>query len=116
MPYSRGSSRPRDRTHISYFSCIVRGFPGGSNGKESACDVGDLGSNPVSGRCPGEENGYSLVYSCLENSMDRGAWEAGYSQWSCKDLDMTEQLKGFPGGSEVKAPACNVGDLGLIPG
>jgi len=49
------------------------GFPGGSNGKESACNAGDLGSIPGLGRYPGGENGNPLQYSCLENSMDRGA-------------------------------------------
>ena len=53
-----------------------RGFPGGSDGKESAGNAGDLGSIPGSGRSPGEGNGNSLQYSCLENSMDRGAWQA----------------------------------------
>ena len=52
------------------------GFPGGSDGKESACNAGDLDSSPGSGRYPGEENGNPLQYSCLENSMDRGAWQA----------------------------------------
>ena len=52
------------------------GFPGGSDGKESACNVGDLGSIPGSGRSPGEGNGYALQYSCLENPMDREAWWA----------------------------------------
>ena len=46
---------------------------GGSDGKESACNAGDSGSIPESGRSPGEGNGNSLQYSCLENSMDRGA-------------------------------------------
>ena len=45
-------------------------------GKESACNVGDLGSIPRLGRCPGEGNGYPLQYSCLQNSMHRGAWQA----------------------------------------
>ena len=54
--------------------CLL-GFPGGSAGKESACDAGDLCSIPGSGRSPGEGNGYPLQY-CLENSMDRGAWWA----------------------------------------
>ena len=45
------------------------GFPGGSDGKESACNAGDLGSIPGSGRSPGEGNGYPLQYSCLENPM-----------------------------------------------
>ena len=49
-------------------------FPGGSEGKASAYSVGDLGSIPRSGRSCGEGNGYSLQYSCLENSMDRGTW------------------------------------------
>ena len=52
------------------------GFPGGSNGKESACNAGDPGSVPGSGRSPGEGNGYPLQYSCPENSMTMGAWWA----------------------------------------
>ena len=49
------------------------GFPGGSEVKASACNVGDLGSIPGLGRSPGEGNGNPLQYSCLENPMDRGA-------------------------------------------
>ena len=49
---------------------IVQSFPGGSAGKESACNAGDLGSIPEFGRSPGEENGYPLQDSGLENSMD----------------------------------------------
>ena len=49
------------------------GFPGGSEGKASACSAGDPGSILASGRAPGEGNGNPLQYSCLENSMDRGA-------------------------------------------
>ena len=52
------------------------GFPHSSVGKESACSAGDLGSIPGSGRSSGEENGNPLHYSCLENPMDRGAWQA----------------------------------------
>ena len=48
-------------------------FPGGSEVKESALNVGDLGSVSRAGRCLGEGNGYPLQYFCLENSMDRGA-------------------------------------------
>ena len=55
---------------------IFLGFPGDSDGKESACNAGDLGSIPGSGRSAGEGNGYPLQYSCLENSMDRGALQA----------------------------------------
>ena len=62
---------------------IFLGFPGGSDGKASACNVGDPGSIPGSGRCPGEGNGNPLQYSCLENPMDRGA--VGYSPWGRKD-------------------------------
>ena len=52
------------------------GFPGSSDGKESACKTGDLGLIPGSGRSPGEGNGNPLQYSCLENSMDREPWRA----------------------------------------
>ena len=50
---------------------VFLGFPGGSAGKESACNVGDLGSIPELGRSPAEGKGYPLQYSALENSMDR---------------------------------------------
>ena len=65
---------------------IVLGFSGGSDGGESTCNAGDLGLISGSGRSPGEGNGYPLQYSCLENSMDRGAWQGH------KELDTTEQL------------------------
>src|SRR5574337_201191 len=54
----------------------ISGFPGGSDGKASACNAGDLGLIPGSGRSPGEGNGNPLQYFCLENSVDRGAWWA----------------------------------------
>ena len=54
----------------------ILGFPGSSSGKESTCNVGDLGLVPDLGRSPGEGNGNPLQYSCLENSMDGGAWQA----------------------------------------
>ena len=53
-----------------------RGFPDSSFGKESTCNAGDPGSIPGSGRSPGGGNDYLLQYSGLENSMDRGAWQA----------------------------------------
>ena len=62
--------------HINEHSISVWGFPGGSDGKEFACSVGDLGSIPGLGRSLGEGNDYLLQYSCLENSKDRGAWQA----------------------------------------
>ena len=52
------------------------GFPGGSDGKASVCNVEDPGSIPGSGRSPGEGNGNPPQYSCLENSMDREAGQA----------------------------------------
>ena len=52
------------------------GFPGSSDGKESACNAGDPGSIPWLGRFPGEGNGNPLQYSCLENLMDGRAWKA----------------------------------------
>ena len=54
----------------------MMGFPGGSDGKASACNAGDPGLIPGSGRSPGEGNGNPLQYSCLENPMDREAWWA----------------------------------------
>ena len=71
----------RDRTRLSCVSSIHRRIlyycaTWGSVGKESACNAGDLDSIPGSGRSPGEGNGNPLQYSCLENSMDRGAGQA----------------------------------------
>ena len=63
----------------SSFSLYIRiymGFPGGSVGKESACNAGDLGSIPGLGKCPGGGHGNPCQYSGLENPMDRGAWRA----------------------------------------
>ena len=59
-------------THIH----IYMDFPGGSDGKASACNSGDMGLISGSGRSPGEGNGNPLQYSCLENPTDRGAWWA----------------------------------------
>ena len=76
------------------FDIWVMMFPGSPDSsacKESACNVGDLGSIPGSGRSPGEGNGNPLHYSCLENSMDRGA----YSPWDHKESDTTDQLHFF---------------------
>ena len=58
------------------FRSSYRGFPGGSDGKESTCNAGDPGSIPGSGRSSGEGNGNPHQYSCLENFMDRGTWQA----------------------------------------
>ena len=69
-----GQEDPLEKGHAS--TSVFLGFPGGSDGKESTCDVGGLGSIPGLGRSPGEGNGTPLQYSCLENPMDRGAWWA----------------------------------------
>ena len=55
---------------------VEEAFPGISDGKEFACNMGDLGLILMLGRSPGEGNGYPLQYSCLENPMDREAWQA----------------------------------------
>ena len=61
---------------INAFGFCFGDLPGGSDGKESAHNVGDPSSIPGSGRSPGEENGNPLQYSCQENAMDREAWRA----------------------------------------
>ena len=67
------------------------GFPGSSDGKESACNTGRLGSIPGLGRSPGGGHGNPLQYSCLENPHGQRSL-AGYSPWGLKVLDTTEQL------------------------
>ena len=67
----------------------IRDFPGGSDGKEPVCNMGDPDSTPGSGRSPGEENGSPLQYSCLDNSTDRGAWRATVRRVA-KSQDTTE--------------------------
>ena len=57
-------------------SFTVKGFPGGSDSKESACKAGDSASIPGSGRSPAEGNGNPPQFYCLENPMNRGAWWA----------------------------------------
>ena len=71
---------PDSYSVLNYFSQLM-GFPGSSDGKESACNAADLCSIPGSGRCPGEENGNPLQCSCLETPMDRRAWWAQSMQW-----------------------------------
>ena len=80
--YFLGEENPDDSAHfmlmwafsLEYFKALD--FPGGSEGKASVCNAGDLGSSPGLGRSPGEGNGNPLQYYCLENPMDRGAWQA----------------------------------------
>ena len=84
----RKSSSSLELPRLEHGTTIL-GFPGGSDGKEPACNAGDLGLFPGLARSPGQGNGYPLQYSCLENSMDRGAW-LGY-----KELDTTERVLFF---------------------
>ena len=65
------------------------GFPGGSDGKESACNAGDLGSMPGLGSSPGGGHGNPVQYSCLENRHGQRSL-VGYSPWGGKELNMTE--------------------------
>ena len=77
-----GSQRVRHDWATKHSTC-------GSDNKESVCSVGDPGSIPGSGRSPGVGNGYSLQYSCLGNSMDRGAWQTTVHRIA-KESDTTE--------------------------
>ena len=87
IPGSGRSSRRRDRLPTSVFM----GFPGGLDGKEFTCNVGDLDSIPGFGKSPGEGNGNPLQYSCLENPHGQGSL-VSYSPWDRKESNMTEQL------------------------
>ena len=78
------------------FLLEVMGFPGGSDGKESACNAGDLGSIPQLGRSPGGGHGNPLQCSCLENPQEQKSL-AGYSPWGQKGSDMSEQLSTYTG-------------------
>ena len=85
-PWSHKESDTTERLSTAYIQAVIWGFPGGSDGKEFACNMEDLGSIPGSGRSPGEGNDYPLQISCLENSMERG-----YSPWGHKESCTTEQ-------------------------
>ena len=80
-----GSNWRRDRLPTPVFL----GFPGGSVGKEFACNVGHPGSIPGSGRFPGGGHGNPLQYSCLENPHGQRSL-TGYSPWGSGELDTTE--------------------------
>ena len=69
---------------------VFLGLPGGSAGKESACNAEDLGLIPGLGRSPGEGNSYPFQYSGLENPIDRGAWLATVHRIT--ESDITERL------------------------
>ena len=77
----------------------LKDFPGGSDGKESACNAGDLGSIPGLGRSPGGGHSNTLWYSCPENPRGQRSL-AGYSPWGCKEWDTTEWLSTHKGESD----------------
>ena len=70
---------------------ISMGFSGGSVGKESTCNAGDLGSIPGLGRSPGEGNGNPLQFSCPKNPHGQRSL-VGHTPWGCKESGMTERL------------------------
>ena len=82
----KGSSYSSGETHTD-----IEGFPGGSAGKESVCNVGDLGLIPRLGRSPGGGLGNPLQYSCLKNPHGQRSL-VGYSPWGYEESDTTEQL------------------------
>ena len=93
---------------------LIVGFPGSSDGKESACNAGDLCSIPGLGRSPGGGYGNPFQYSCLESSIDRGAWQATVNRvtnsqtqlkWLCTHAHI---LTDFRGGTVVKNVPANV--------
>ena len=105
---------------------IFEGFPGGSDGKESTCNVGDLGLIPGLKRSPGRGLGNPLQYSCLENPHGRSL--VGYHPWGHKESDTTERLsiaqhilylKACQVALVVKNPPANSGnirDVDSVPG
>ena len=90
------------------------GFPGGSDSKESACKVGDLGSLPGVGRSPGGGHGDPLRYSCLENPHGQRSL-VGYSPLGCKELGMTERLKLSPSPSPSSVSHPSIQYIMLAP-
>ena len=111
----------RKKTLLVYYD--VWGFPGSSDSKESACNVGYLGSIPGLGRFPREGHGNPLQCSCLENPRDGGAWWAAiygvaHSRTQLKRLSSSSSrvFKGFHGSLDGKASAYNAGDPGSVPG
>ena len=99
MPTSVGSLKTQESFRKTSTYALLGRFPGGSDGKESACSAGDPGLIPGSGRSPGEGNSHPLYYPCLENSMDRGAWQAtahGVAKSQTRLSDFTSALLTMP--------------------
>ena len=82
---------------------LIQGFHGGSDGKESTCNTGNLGLIPALGRSPGGGHGNPLQYSCLKNPHEQRSL-VGYSPWSRKESDMTERLSTAQHTSSVTYP------------
>ena len=80
----------RGEQSLSERKTLLEGFSSSLESKEAACNVGDLGLISGSGISPGGGHGNPLKYSCLENFMDRGAWQA--TAHGVSGLDMTEEL------------------------
>ena len=89
-------------------------FPDGSGGKESACNAGDEGSIRGSGRSPRGGNGNPLQYSCLENSMDRGTWQATVHGVGLKESNTAGQLTHTHLTLEPRVPALCGNVLSLV--
>ena len=96
--------------YVNYHQQVYNSYPergktlycsGSSDGKESACNVGDLGLIPGLERFPGDGNDNLLQYFCLKNPMDRGAL-AGYSPWGHKESDTTQQLYNKKYNNDIK--------------
>ena len=98
---------------------VILGFPGDSAGKESACNVLDLGSTPGLGRSPGEGKGYPLQYSGLENSVDCMVLQRRSQFYNNKKFIISRWLKpsaSFHGSSDGQESTYNAGDPGSTPG
>ena len=94
--FNPSSIRVFSNEFLSIYMCVcvcmrLPGFPGGSDCKESTCNVGGLGSIPRLGRSPGDMNGNPLQYSCLENPHGQRSLE-GHSSWALKESEMTVGL------------------------
>ena len=97
LPFLQPLIKTRTTLHLILYGFLcgsLYDFPGGSDSKESACNARDLGlipgSDPWIRKSPGEGHGYPLQYSCLEDSMNRGAWWTRI-HWGHKKSDTTEQ-------------------------
>ena len=101
--------------HQALLVLFLEHFPGASDGKESACNAGDLGSIPGLGKSLGEGNNHPLQYSCLENPVDRGHCWAIVHEVAKSQTRLSFSFFTFLGDSDSKESTCSVGDLGSFP-